>query len=87
MITSINISGYQTTTLPFDAINGFPDNDVHNGITGWKDFIIKDIDIKGPVTLTFILSDVGDAAYSSILFIDDLKIKFDEKGSIIKNKK
>ncbi|MCX7677595.1 MAG: SPOR domain-containing protein [Spirochaetes bacterium] len=84
MITSINIAGYQTNSLPFNAIQGFPDSDVHNGITGWKDFTIKDINIKGPSTLSFILSDVGDAAYSSILFIDDVKIKV-EKGQ--KNEK
>lgn len=79
MISSINIAGYQKQSLPFDAIPGFPDSDVHNGITGWKDFVIKDIDIKGPATLTFILLDVGDAAYSSILFIDDVKIKFEKE--------
>ncbi len=79
MISSINIAGYQTNSLPYGAIQGFPDSDVHNGITGWKDFVIKDINIKGPVTLTFVLSDVGDSAYSTILFIDDVKIKMEKE--------
>ncbi len=79
MISSINIAGYQTNSLPYDAIQGFPDSDVHNGITGWKDFVIKDINIKGPITLTFVLSDVGDSAYSTILFIDDVKIKMEKE--------
>lgn len=75
MINSVNLAGYQKESLPYDFFPGFPDTGKSNGITGWKEFTVKDIDISGPVTLMFILSDVGDREFSSLLFIDDIRIK------------
>jgi len=79
MVDSINIAGYQKASLPFDSLQGFPDDGHHNGITGWKDFTVKGLDIRGPVTLTFIVSDVGDRAFSSILCVDDIRMKMRKK--------
>ncbi len=77
MLESVNIAGYQTQMLSRDVFPGFPDGGPGNGIVGWKEFTVKGLDIKGPVTLTFVLSDVGDNIYSSLLFIDDIKLKME----------
>ncbi len=75
MVDSVNIAGPQEKSLPYDFFPGFPDAGTFNGITGWKEFRVKDLDIKGPVTMTFILSDVGDREFSSMLFVDDIRLK------------
>ncbi len=69
-ITSVNIAGKAGNTQ-VTGLAGLPDEgDEYAGHTGWKDYSVTGISVGTPAFVVFVVSDVGDTAYSSALAVD-----------------
>ena len=73
MLTSVNIIGQDNTQ--FNDYPNMPDEgDLYAGHIGWTAASINDIPYVGtPAYISFTVTDVGDAIYSSIFTIDNIK--------------
>ncbi len=71
-ITSVNIAGEKGNTQ-VTGFAGLPDDgDEYAGHTGWKDYSVTGLSVGTPAFVVFVVSDVGDEAYSSALAVDSV---------------
>jgi hypothetical protein len=76
IISSVYSVGYNNTGIKYRAFYNLPDKgDSFTGMTGWKKFTAPRGQLKGPVTLTFITTDIGDPEISSILLLDNINLR------------
>jgi hypothetical protein len=69
-ITSVNLAG-ETGNTQVTGFAGLPDDgDDYAGHTGWKDYSVSGLSVGTPAYAVFVVSDVGDDAYSSALAVD-----------------
>ena len=68
VITSVNIVG-EVDSVPVN-VPGMTGED-H---TGWTSISINITNFGSPITISFALTDVGDTAYSSAVFVDNIHL-------------
>jgi hypothetical protein len=73
VLASVEKNGYNNTQLPYKRFLSLPDvGDVYAGQTGWKEFDKEMWKSKESVFAVFIISNVRDLRYTSVLTVDDI---------------
>ncbi|MBN2436002.1 MAG: hypothetical protein JXK07_12125 [Spirochaetes bacterium] len=76
VISSVSYTGEKNRQIPYGEFLGMPAyGDIYVGQTDWKSFVMRNIYDDGPVTITFIVTDLRNNDYTSVLLLDNLQAR------------
>ncbi len=73
IVTTVNTVGYNNTEVNFPGIPD--DGDEYAGHTGWVNTSINVSSVGSPMFIVFVVTDVSDLIYSSVVAIDNVKLQ------------